>query len=345
MLIRLFLKSLCCFIVCCVSLQAAARTVNGIECVSPPPEQCDRETGCTVGDASATGNVTDPVTGRTYFLDFPCDLEPGERVNFILSIHGAGSIGNWHRHYFPALDYLDEFNLVVATPTSLRDGPVPLWTERDDEHLIAIVNQVTDAFGQENIRSFWLAGHSQGGMTSNRLVCSPFFRNKVDGWLSLSGGRIGSVEIPDDFFGDNPPPQALTNGMESSGTGFGQAAVPDCDFSFIFTSGENEIVELPDTSPWAEKYACSERESLDAIVDVEKGYVSARDPDRGPSWGGEAKAGTAIPYTYPDCSDDRLVADVIRLDKGHTEGLEPEVTFTLLQIMMAAPAGKLSGNE
>jgi hypothetical protein len=28
-------------------------------------------------------------------------------------------------------------------------------------------------------------------MTSNRLVRTEFFRDRVDGWLSLSGGRLG----------------------------------------------------------------------------------------------------------------------------------------------------------
>src|SRR5579864_3995435 len=35
-----------------------------------------------------------------------------------LSLHGAGSIGNWHRHYFPLIDYKDKYRLVAATPTS-----------------------------------------------------------------------------------------------------------------------------------------------------------------------------------------------------------------------------------
>ena len=28
-------------------------------------------------------------------------------------------------------------------------------------------------------------------MTSNRIVRTDFFKDKVDGWLSLSGGRLG----------------------------------------------------------------------------------------------------------------------------------------------------------
>jgi len=36
-----------------------------------------------------------------------------------------------------------------------------------------------------------------------------------------------------------------------------------------------------------------------------------------------------------------LVADVVRLDKGHTEGLEPKVTEELIKMIVAAPGGKL----
>ena len=32
--------------------------------------------------------------------------------------------------------------------------------------------------------------------------------------------------------------------------------------------------------------------------------------------------------------------DVMRLDKGHTEGLEPNVTETLIKMIVAAPGGK-----
>jgi hypothetical protein len=39
---------------------------------------------------------------------------------------------------------------------------------------------------------------------------------------------------------------------------------------------------------------------------------------------------------YPECSDRRVVADVIRLGKGHTEGLEPHVTEEIVNLMLAA---------
>jgi hypothetical protein len=44
---------------------------------------------------------------------------------------------------------------------------------------------------------------------------------------------------------------------------------------------------------------------------------------------------------YADCRDGRVVADVVRLDKGHTEGLEPMVTEELVLMMLSAKGGKL----
>ncbi len=35
------------------------------------------------------------------------------------------------------------------------------------------------------------------------------------------------------------------------------------------------------------------------------------------------------------------MADVVRLDKGHTEGLEPNVTEVLIELMRSARGGKL----
>jgi len=35
-----------------------------------------------------------------------------------------------------------------------------------------------------------------------------------------------------------------------------------------------------------------------------------------------------------------MIADVVRLDKGHTEGLEPRITEELIKMMVAAPGGK-----
>ena len=41
----------------------------------------------------------------------------------------------------------------------------------------------------------------------------------------------------------------------------------------------------------------------------------------------------------------RVVADVVRMDKGHTEGLEPKVTEELVKMIVAAPGGKVAGGS
>jgi pimeloyl-ACP methyl ester carboxylesterase len=324
---------------------AGAQTLAGVECRTPPPSHCEET--CTSELLGELGNAVEPSSGRAFFLDFPCDLASGDPYVFILSLHGAGSIGNWQRHYFPALDYEDRYRLVIATPTaagsgSIGGGDVRMWTsEADDAYLRNIVDLVLERFGRENVRSFWLAGHSQGGMTANRLVCSSFFRDKVDGWLSLSGGRIGQAEIAPDFFGPDGPPAALASD-DSNAPRPGAALTPDCAISYIFATGEHEIVALPNTSPLAERYGCAARERRADIVDEQKGYVSAARPGRGASWGREARPGTAEVFVYPNCAGGGIVADVLRMDKGHTEGLEPHVTEALVRMMTDAPGGKIA---
>ncbi len=83
---------------------AAAQTVRlGATCSAAPRIDCP-EANCQVDLVRATGNATEPRTGRVFFLDYPCDLEPDQDVVFVLNLHGAGSIGNWQRHYFPIVD-------------------------------------------------------------------------------------------------------------------------------------------------------------------------------------------------------------------------------------------------
>lgn len=331
--------------VLCTGTSVCAQALDEVTCTTPAPQHCGE--ACTTELLADQGNAVEPKTDRKFFLDFPCDLRPGEPVVFVLSLHGAGSIGNWQRHYFPALDYKDEFRLVIATPTAAGSGAIAersvrMWTPAtDDDYLRNIVELVLDRFGRDNIRAFWLAGHSQGGMTSNRLVCTEFFKGKVDGWLSLSGGRVGRAEVAPDFFGPAGPPAALAS-SDPNAPRPGAAALPDCDISFIFTSGEHEIVALPETSPLAVKYHCGARERRADVVDPTKGYVTGATPGRGASWGGDARPGMAEVYVYPNCDDGRVVADVLRRGKGHTEGLEPDVTRSLIEMIAAAPGGKVA---
>jgi hypothetical protein len=324
---------------------AQARNIGGVECKDPPVMHCGD--ACTLAELGDLGNALELKTGRKFFLDYPCNLKPDEKVIFILSIHGAGSIGNWQRHYFPAFDYKDKYRLVIATPTAGTSAaifpgqpPLRIWTPNaDDEYLHNIVDFVFENFGRKNIKSFWLVGHSQGGMTSNRIVCNDFFKDKVDGWLSLSGGRIGPAELSPDFFGPNGPPPSLKS-ADPNAPRPGVAVMPSCDISYIFASGAKEITGLPETSPLAEKYECKARLRRADIVDETKGYVTGASPGRGASWGLEARPGTAEVYEFPKCKGGRVVADVLRMDKGHTEGLEPKVTEALIKMMASAPGGK-----
>jgi pimeloyl-ACP methyl ester carboxylesterase len=314
--------------------RAAGRTLAGVACTNPSAQLPDQ------------GTAVEPKSGRHFYLDYPCDLEPGEPVVFILSLHGAGASGNWHRRYFPAFDYVGKFRLVVATPTAAGSGSITsgqrsvrMWIpNNDDEYLHDLVDFVVREIGRPNIKAFWLAGHSQGGMTSNRIVCTDYFKDKVDGWLSLSGGRIGPAAIAPDFFGPSGRPPAPSD-PNAPRPGFG--AMPACDISYIFESGELEITGLPTTSPIAERYQCGPRVRHADIVDETKGYVTGATPGRPASWGREARPGTAQVYEYPGCKGGRIVADVLRLDKGHTEGLEPKVTRALLQMVTSAPGGKI----
>ncbi len=45
-------------------------------------------------------------------------------------------------------------------------------------------------------------------------------------------------------------------------------------------------------------------------------------------------------WVYPGAQGGRVIADVVRLGKGHTEGLEPKVTEALIQLLVSAPGGK-----
>jgi hypothetical protein len=313
------------------------------QCAAPPVLHCP-DTACTADRVINPGPVVEMKTRRTYFLDYPCDLKPDEKVTVVLSLHGGGSYGNWQRHYFPILDFVDKYRLVVATPNS----PTRVWSEADDEYLQNIVAAVTDGIGRANIRAFWLAGHSQGGLTSNRLIRTKFFQDRVDGWISLSGGRLG----------ENPGRGNFGSILAPPARGRGRSGLPDLtavlaalrelpagDFSFIFETGEREMDDrgLPGTSAWAARYGCGPRRRDAQVADTKGGYVydSTRQNPPNPAWGLLPGPGKADVYLYPDCRDGRVVADVVRLEKGHTEGLEPNVTDALIKLMVSARGGKM----
>ena len=283
-------------------------------------------------------SALDEATGRKFYLDDPDDLKDGEKVTFLLSLHGGGSVGAWQKAYFPASDFKEKYRLVIATPSAATKEPARRWVaEADDAHLHNIVDFVFKKYGAKNIARFWLVGHSQGGMTSRRLLASdPFFSDRVDGWLSLSGGRIGLAERAPGF--TVPLPPGVTRTMPA----FPPPPDLDCDLSHIYATGEHEIARLPDTSPQAEKYGAGPRKRLPDVIDTEPGKIhdTLREGYSTKAWGLKPRPGTAEIYVYPGARDGRLIADVVRIDKGHTEGLEPKITEEIIRMIVASPGGK-----
>jgi pimeloyl-ACP methyl ester carboxylesterase len=291
----------------------------------------------------ALETMVDAKTGRKCYLDQPENPADGE-LTFLLSLHGGGSVGAWQRDYFPAHELCDTYRLAIATPSAATREPTRHWAaEADDDYLIDLVEQVFERFGPTRIRSFWLVGHSQGGMTANRLLHTEYFAARVDGWLSLSGGRIGPTERAAGF--GPPQNEADRAAMEQF---FARRRVleppspPTADLSFIYATGEHEIASLPETSPWAERYGAGPRLALPDVVDDRSGRIHDSRWDANPtlSWGRQPAPGTANVYLYPNARDGWVIADVVRLDKGHTEGLEPRITEELVRLMVSAPGGK-----
>ena len=110
---------------------AAAQPLRlaGAACEAPPTLHCPDQ-NCPGDVVTSGGPAVEAKTNRNYFLDYPCDLKRGEKVTFVLSLHGGGWYGNWQRHYFPIVDYKDKHRLVIATPFS----PRRVWAVEDDEY-------------------------------------------------------------------------------------------------------------------------------------------------------------------------------------------------------------------
>ena len=330
----------------------AASTLLGTNCDAPPVYHCP-DTACEGPVVTQPGNTVEMKTRRTYFLDCPKGYKPGDKVTLVLSLHGGGSYANWQRNYAPFFDVKDKYKLVIMTPGS----PTRTWSAADDDYLHNIVDSVVGAVGKANVERLILAGHSQGGMTSNRIICTDYFKDKVDVRISLSGGRIGPSQRANRGFGaggqpvyQQVPGQAAPTPATPPGPPGGAAAAAAasgppggaCDYSFIFTNGEYESIP-GEASPLAEKFGCGARKKEEDVVDPKAGYVwdSTRQDPGTDGWGHYPRSGRAQVYTYANCKDGRVIADVVRLQKGHTEGLEPNVTDKLIALAVSAKGGKI----
>jgi hypothetical protein len=352
------------------ALIGVCAALGGVAAAQQPLTKAGAACGATSLPATRD-NATEPKSGRTFILQFPCDLRPNEPITLILNIHGAGANSAYQHQYFPAGQYAQKYRLVVATPTAATATPIRTWqAQADDQYLHDLTDLLISEFGKSNIKSFWLAGHSQGGATSARIVCSPYFRSKVDGFLSLSGGRQGGGQT-----GRNPQynytapgvPPVETSGAAparggaaparggaapAGGGAAGRGAVPGgaqastdgpttCDYSHIYDSGQWEIAQMPETSTIAEKFGCTRRVARPDVVDTEPGYTYDPRPPVRIGWGRAPKGGAAHMWVWEGCRDGRVVADVLRMDKGHTEGLEPKITEEIIKLMVSARGGRL----
>ena len=324
-----------------------AHALLGVNCDAPPVWHCP-DTECLGSVVTQQGTVVEMKTRRPFLLDCPAGYKPGDKVNVILSLHGAGSYGNWQRNYFPAFDVKDKYKLVIITP----NAPTRFWTEADDDYLHNLVDLVVGTVGKKNVDHFILAGHSQGGMTSNRIICTDYFKDKVDVRISLSGGRVGDATPAGRGFGAGGPMVYLSGQPYTPPAPFHFPPQPPgppggaCDYSFIFSTGEYEVVPAA-TSPLAEKFACGARVQMDDVLDPKAGYVwdaTRQDPGTD-GWGHYPKSGRAQVFVFPKCHDGRVIADVIRMQKGHTEGYEPNITDRIIALAVSAKGGKIaSGN-
>ena len=327
------------------SVFAQEHTLLGTNCAAPPVWHCP-DSECTGAVVTQPGNTVELKTRRTFFLDCPSDYKPGDKVNVVMNLHGFGSYANWERNYFPAFDVKDKYKLVIITPGS----PVRFWSEADDEYLHNIVDLVVGTVGKENVSRFILMGHSQGGLTSSRLVCTDYFKDKVDVRISLSGGRVGATTPAGRGFVGGTP--VYRTGEPNATTAQQTPRLPPtpagppggaCDYSFIFSVGENEQIPA-DTSPLADKFACEKRVELPEVIDPKAGYVwdSTRQDPGSDGWGHYPKSGRAKVYQFPNCKDGRVIADVVKLQKGHTEGYEPTVTSKIMELAVSAKGGKIA---
>jgi hypothetical protein len=86
----------------------------------------------------------------------------------------------------------------------------------------------------------------------------------------------------------------------------------------------------------------SAKRRLQDVVDEAPGQIhdTLSEGHSTPAWGLFPRPGTAQVSVFRDARDGRVIADVVRLDKGQTEGFEPRITGRLVRMVCEAPGGK-----
>jgi poly(3-hydroxybutyrate) depolymerase len=198
-----------------------------------------RGTGPVVIDGVKCGGMLDDklatpstmITGRKVFIDYPCDLEKGSPVTFVLNLHGTQGVEDG-KHYIREYNKLgvnaQTYGFVVATPNAIGSQWGNGDNGQDAPHLAEVVDWVYSNFSGYDIKQMWVTGHSWGAAYSLSFVCKPEYADKIRGLLFMSGG----------------------------------ASLPTCAdrLSIIATVGETDIVPgQPDQSTIAAGHGCDAR--------------------------------------------------------------------------------------
>jgi hypothetical protein len=198
--------------------------------------------------------VTTDIGGRKVYIDYPCGKPQGTPVTFVLQLHGTmdqESGRHYIRGYFPVYKYMDQYNFISATPTSV----VSQWGNgdngQDEPHLMAVIDWVYTNFSSFDIKQMWITGHSWGAMYARTFVCKTEFTSKVHGVVLMSGGStmptcadrlaaLGTVGETDIVPGE------LTQGPTASAHGCGAQQTQNV--------GNNRVTVWPSCQPgWVHK--------------------------------------------------------------------------------------------
>ena len=167
------------------ALAQSQHTLLGVDCAAPPLWHCP-DSDCPSSVVTQAGATVEMKTRRPFFLDCPSDYKPGDKVNILLSLHGAGSFANWQRNYFPAMDVKDKYKLVIITPEFAHSR-----LERGRRRVPAQHRRSGGGNGRQGQCRPLHPGrpNSRGARATNRIICTDYFKDKVDVRISLSGGR------------------------------------------------------------------------------------------------------------------------------------------------------------
>ena len=307
-----------------------AQTLAGVQCTTPAQQHCGES--CTPELLGNRGNVADPEAGREFFLDSRATSRG--RAG---GVHPEPPRRRVHRQLaaplFPGAGLQGEYRLVVATPTAAGSGPWSearrMWARGDRRRPPAEHRQPRDRAlrpGEYPERS-GSPGHSQGGMTSNRLVCTDFFGQ---------GRRMAQpVGRP------HRPSRDRAGLLRPAAAAGARAADPSASAGCRGPAGVRHLVHLRvrrardrgaagDVAVGARSIDARRRERRADVVDEREGYVTGACARPRRQLGLRPAAWHRGGVRVSDARGGRMVADVVRIDKGHTEGLEPEVTEALV---------------